>query len=353
MDIFVVETPLQMLNAIEARFYFNGDRNLLILLTSPPFPQKIFKPLIDRNAWDGIFSIPIREKEPEFVSHPDFSLWERKFGEYYRYLKQFKCRRKLNMVTKSFTKVDRLFLGNYLQEYMRHFGNHLDYRELVLLDDGNDAVRVNDLRWDRAVEVKPRGVAGFKAGLHKLLHDWDSRHANNVTFFSSYDLAPKNGDRLVKNGYAYLRKMIGANAQTDQIMFLGQCLVDDQWMSKAVYLEYLARIKQYFAEEQLIYIKHPRESKPILDEIRGRLGFEILWYDVPIEFQLVRGVVPKGIASFFCSAIENCRIIFGSSLCITAFYIEPRDLLCCHGFAEQMYAYWKSKENQRFRVRAA
>lgn len=320
------------------------------MLTSPAFPQKVFETLVETNVWESILFIPIRGKEPEFISRANLSLCNRKIVEYYRYLKQFQNRRRLNAVAKSVGKIDRLILGNYLQAYMRHFGNRVDYKELVLLDDGTDAVRVNELRCDRRVEAKPRGVAGLKARLHQLLHDWDSRHANNIAFFSAYDLAHKNGDQLIKNGYAHLRKMISGTVHTDQVMLLGQCLIDDQWMSKDTYFEYLARIKQYYTEEELIYIKHPRESKSILDEIRTRLGFEIVSYDLPIESQLVRGVVPKEMASFFCSAIENCRIIFGNNISITAFYIEPRDLLCCHDFAEQMYAYWKSKENQRFRV---
>jgi hypothetical protein len=163
-------------------------------------------------------------------------------------------------------------------------------------------------------------------------------------------LVPQNGDRLIKNVYANLRKKVSAGAATDQFMFIGQCLVDDQWMSKKAYFSYLERIKQYYANEELVYVKHPRESKSILDQIRTELNFRIVSFEVPIEFELVKEGVPKEMASFFCSAIENCRIIFGSSLTITAFYIESRDLLCCQDFAKQMYAYWKLKENGHFRV---
>jgi hypothetical protein len=350
MDIFVVETPLQMLNAIEARYYFKSDRNLLMLLTSPHFSRKVFEPLFNGDEWDSIVSIHIREKEPEFVIHPGRSLWHRKFAEYYRYLKQFYYRRKLNAIGKSLGKADRLFLGNYLQNYMRHIGNQIDHRELVLLDDGTDAVRVNEFRKSGNLLTGSGGLVNLREKAHQVLHDWDSSHGENITFFSSYDLDLRNGDRLTKNEYPHLQKMAAGKPPTDKTLFLGQCLVDDQWMSKEAYFRYLWKIKRFYSNEKIAYVKHPRESKAILDEVREKLNFEIVSFDVPIEYQLAKGGMPKEVASFFCSAIENCRIIFGNKLQITAFLIRPEDLLCCHKFAAQLYMYWQNRANDRFRV---
>lgn len=350
MDLFVAETPLQMINALEARSFFKCNHTSLILLTSPAFPDRVFKPLVEAESWSSIVSIPIREKEPEYVSYNDNSIMLRKINEYYRYLKQFKARRKFNSIAKSVGKINRLFLGNYLQDYMRHLGNRIDYRELVLLDDGTDAVRVNESRRHRGNVAKARGFSGFKAKLHRKLHEWDPRHVDNLTFFSAYDFVLHDGDQLIKNEYLNLRKKISLGTAKNRFMFLGQCLVDDEWMSKKAYLTYLERIKQYYGNEELVYVKHPRESKSILDQILTELNFQIVSFEVPIEFQLVKEGVAKEIASFFCSAIENCRIIFGSSITITAFYIESRDLLCCHDFVNQIYAQWKLKENDHFRV---
>ena len=151
----------------------------------------------------------------------------------------------------------------------------------------------------------------LRGGLHLQLHDWETRQAENVTFFSSYDFSTRNGDRLVTNEYRHLREMLSDKPAIDQVMFLGQCLVDDHWMDKDAYFKYLRRIKQFYANEQIVYVRHPRESLSILNEISEKMNFKIVSFDVPIEYQFVINGVPKEMASFFCSAIENCRIIFG------------------------------------------
>ena len=349
-DVFVVETPLQMLNAIEARAYFRAKKSYLLVLTSPFFPQEAFSPLIEYNSWSRMSYIKIREKQNPAESESGECFWRKKIKEYNGYYKQFLCRRKLNNISKSLGHFHRLFLGNYLQTYMRHLGNRLKHDELILLDDGTDAVRVNEMRRLPKVEPKSVGLGGLKANLHRILHEWDYREVEHVTFFSAYELNLNGNDQLIKNEYEYLRSLSVRDARSDEVLFLGQCLVDDGWVSKEGYFRYLEKIKDYYSRQKLVYVPHKRESGAIINEIVQRLDLNIESYDVPIEFHLAKGVKPKEIASFFCSAIENCRIIFGNKLRVTAFCIESADLLCCHDFVSQLYGYWRLKQNENFKV---
>ena len=126
VDLFVVETPLQMLNAIEARHHFPTARSVLVVLTSPPFPKRKFDALIDVALWKEIFWVQIRDELRGGDSVSRTSLLNSKSAEYRQYYRQFRRRRKLNAIARSRARAGRLFLGNYLQEYMRHFANQVD-----------------------------------------------------------------------------------------------------------------------------------------------------------------------------------------------------------------------------------
>jgi hypothetical protein len=353
MDIYVIDTPLQLLNAIEARHHFASERSLLVILTSPPFPKRLFAALIDGQLWDAFIWVQIRDQSPAVNAVARKSLFRRKGAEYYEYFRQFRRRQRLNEIARSHGRVKKLFVGNYFQEYMRHFANQVDCEELLLLDDGTDALRVNEARRQLTGTAEGGAVVKLKSAVHRLLHDWNSRQAASVTFFTVYDIASKSGDRVVRNEYRHLRASVADLPAADHVLFLGQCLVDDGWMSEENYLAHLTKVGNYYQGRRLVYVRHPRESESIIGAVRCRLNWEVVRYNLPIECQLAREGAPNEIASFFCSALDNCRLIFGQRLQVTAFYVDPEDLICCREFVTQMYAYWRKRADSHFRVAVA
>ncbi|WP_455389785.1 hypothetical protein, partial [Petrachloros mirabilis] len=59
MDLFVLDTPLQLLNAIEARHYFGDRPSALVMPHWPHWPKITFNSLLNVMEWQEIVWIPM------------------------------------------------------------------------------------------------------------------------------------------------------------------------------------------------------------------------------------------------------------------------------------------------------
>jgi hypothetical protein len=191
----------------------------------------------------------------------------------------------------------------------------------------------------------------MKRGLHQVLIGWNEKDAESVTYFTAYDIEVGIRDHVIRNEYKYLRGVAASAVPCNEVYFLGQCLVEDRYVSEEFYVEYLGKIKNYYAGEKLVYFPHPRQSTDLCDKIQRFLGIEIRKTNLPIECEVsMRGNMPKVIASFVCSALQNCRVILGDGIRINAFYIDPKYLLGSHELVRKSYEYFEANSGINFTV---
>jgi len=359
MNIFLIETPLQLLNAIEAKNYFKlANNHLLVFVETTGYDSELFKLLVCEDDWDEVRFINLYNKKIEFKSKLlGHRISEKVQGWGYDY-QQFLNRNKLDGIVHSFGRCKNIFLGNYLRDYikyMRHFANTLEHEHLYILDDGTDALLINNERKDRSLRKDHTGGSGsyisrLKAKLRKSLIEWNDKDADKIIFFTAYDMDVGYNDHLVRNEYKYLREKAASVVISDNVFFLGQPLVDDLYMKNEVYFDYLRKIKRYFADEKLVYIPHPRESVEIVGKIKEYLDLDIKRFNVPIEYEIsIKGNKPKVLASFFCSALQNCKIILDQQK-IKAIYIPPEHLMRGHELTQTAYEYFKKNANVNFEI---
>ena len=340
MNVFVVEGPFQLLNALEAREYFGFADNHLVIILGLGHNAQDFRPLICEKDWDTIRYVKINinplKSGPRFLGE---SL-SKKVRDYLSLCRQGINRARLDRLARRFSRVDNIILGNYLQngcEHLRHFANVLGYKNLYLVDDGTDVIKVNDERKKNGSMGTPgklssRVISPFK-GVKRVLREsfveWNEDEAGRVTFFTVYNLDVRHGDQVVKNDYVRLRRQLVRTSSRDCVLFLGQCLIEDNYMEKDVYFEYMHKVKSYFVANELVYIPHPRESSDTVEYIRKRVGLRIEQPNIPIEFYLglSDGYLPDTLASFFCSALMTCAVLYGGQIKIKAFHIDPKHIL--------------------------
>lgn len=355
MNIYIVETRLQLVNATEAKHKFESIYNVLIIFYSKMSPIEAFQPLLVNENWTKIiyFQISDRVYRPGMTTSSSTL-----FGviqEYFNTLKQFKRRRRLDAMLDALPNADALFLGNYLIPYMRHSATRLKYRKLVALDDGTDTLRINDLRKRNCFGENFRERVpiwkSIKSYIRKEYIDWTLFDEHELCFFSTYDLEVKKSDSLITNNYEHLRRRLNNQRVVNEVYFLGEPLCEDGYISDIVYSKYLTRIQQYFAGQKFIYVPHPRESNDKVTNISAKHGFPVRRFNVPIEIQLILGEQqPIVLASFFSTALDNCRLIFGQRLAIKAFYIDRQDLNVGYDFIYDIYDYLDSKITYNFDV---
>ena len=339
MNIFIVETPMELVSAIEARHYFPQEESILFIHSF--YPKKVFMSLIDRDKWHGKI-IFYRDKAVNW-SDPRQTIMEK-----------FRLRMTLEKIICEAGEANYLFI-NYFRAHMRHVINHLKHQNLILIEGGTDALSTNALRYIPKTEItEEKKISWFrfiKRYLWKKYIELDTEEVPSVTFFSAYDLDVRRGDRLIKNDYRHIKQWVGNLRKGNEIYFLGQPLSEDGYMECERFYAYLGEINKYIGKENIIFLPHPRQSERVVNELVKRYGFRIRRFNLPIEIELLLGKeCPKMLIGFWSSALQNCYTLFGEELEIEAFYIEPRDLLIKHQYVQDVYRYMQKETCRSFEV---
>ena len=350
MNVFIIETPHQLLNAIEAKHTLNISPSFLVIILLEEYPASAYQPLISENEWDRIeYVASTTPAESALARTIKDATWERARG-YYQTYELYRLRNRLDKIANSIANVDKLFIGNYWREYMRHFGNVLDHRELYVLDDGTATLGLNDARRNQGVKNMQFKLKLAKMSAIEKFLGLRSAAARNLIYFTTYNLDLPPGDCAIANDYRYLRSASETAGRVDDIFFLGQTLMQEG-LSHEGYIEYVRKVKSYFKGEKLIYIPHKLEPEARVRIIEQELGLPIRRFGVPIEFQLtINKTMPKILASFCSSALENCRIIFKNTLKIKSFYIRSEDFAANPDFIASIYSYYEKMSGPCFEV---
>ena len=350
MNVFMIETAHQLLNAIEAKYSLNLKECHLLILTSVDYPQHAYDPLLRAEDWKTVrfLSLEISVKS-DLQRYLKTHQSERVRG-YFHQFELMVLRRQLDRLAHSLGKVQNVFLGNYWIDYMRHFANALNYQRVLLLDDGTQTLQINDRRRKGGSLDQYTASRRLRITFLNTLIGMKVRQAPKVTFFTLYDLQTKDDDQVIKHDYSYLRSLAGESPSSDEIYFLGSEL-REEGLSVERYLDYFRQVLSYFDGEKLVYVRHKRECSDQIGYIRDALGVKVINFGVPIEFQLtLRQSKPKLLASFCSSALENCRIIFGDKLMIKSFYIDPEEFLFNADLIREIYEYYDRKGTPTFQV---
>ena len=352
MNLFFIGTPLQLLNAIEARDYFEfSDNHLVVALDLHFWPKTdVFKRLIRPQDWESVHYVTLHKTTAKISPTLAGKYFSVKFENLFYKYHQYRNLSSLQRIARTFPSVENLILGNYHRDQSRHFPNLVRYNNLYLVDDGTDVLYISRERRESVADgPPPTGAAGPNSAWHRWLWKmneslrWNQRQADRITFFSAYDIAVGDRDRLVKNDYRCLRSRLAPAARRDSCLFLGQCLVRDGYLDEDTYFAYLAEARSHLKDEPVVYVPHPRESSRVVDYVHRRLGFAIRRFNLPVEWQLMSDQVrPAVLASFFCSALVACAAIFPGEFKLKAFYIEPKDIRKWPEFVAETYDYFST-----------
>jgi hypothetical protein len=356
VNLFLLTAPYQLLSALEAIDHFKFVDNHLWIIDTGHFTRPQFESVIEPSHWKTIRFYDFRYK----LTHLDFSKngpenLREHILEFYLQFNQLLQRRRADRMACSVGLVDNLFLGNYRRNYdrhMRHIANRLRFNRLYLLDVGTDILRVNlDRKRDHMKESAPIKATSnnifkrMKAVIKRAVLDWDTRGVSALTFFSSYDLTPYGQDSVVHNEYAYLKSVVAGAIVTDEVLFVGQPLVDQGYITSETFRASILKIRDFFIGQALIYISHPRESEAQLEIVRT-LGLVIKRFTAPFEYAVAfGGRRPLCIASFFSSVLENSAAIFGEAVVVRAFRLPEAILM--KDFSEVDQVYRNFTENRR------
>lgn len=339
MNVFLVLSPLQVLNALEAKAHFGTEDNVLIVLrhTSQGYPLEMFRRLVDVSDWDQVHFLSTYRDD--VVAKVSKYRWA-----YLSLLQQWR----LDRLAAGLGSTDGLFVGLYNEPLARHFSNVLPHNTLYLLDDGTDTLTINESRKGTHALLGP--TWSRMSLLSKLFRTRDQQ-AERAVFFTVYELETSEKDLLISNRYNHFRARMATVPQNDEVWFLGSPLELDGYVSRATYLHYLEQIHRSYPGRRFIYLPHSREQQSDVRELEALLGCEVRRYSLPVEVVLGRANPRPGeLVSFITSALTSCHVMFGGNLRLTSVYLAPALVLKHRDAVRNIYRQFYGEADANFRV---
>ena len=317
-NLFLITSPLQLINAIEAREHFKLTLNILVVIfTEHESKNKNqISRLINEDDWDKVIRFDQRLKNSKTT-----------------FLRQIKLVKLLQKES-----YNMLFCGDFSSINKMIIAN-VHKNKVYLMDDG--AVTINRHLNELGVKYSDQ-----KIPLKKRARQWrfnlfglKTIPTDTINMFTSYVLTAHGNEEIVRNELKYFKKTFLAKATIDnKIYCLGQPLSEIKVITRETYLEYIGLIKNYYGTN-IIYIPHRAEQA--IDDILAMEdeNFKVMYTDLPIELEFIMtNRYPMEVCSFFSSALFTLNIIYPECN-IIAFEIDREKMLSPRPAIDNVYNY--------------
>jgi len=301
-NLFIARSPLQLLNAIEAKEHFHTSHTILLLINdSNSVNSAQMESLSTLSSFDEV--IHLDNTRSSKIS---------KFSRQYFLIKKLQNNHYDHLFTGDYGTINQIILAN------------LHLKSLYLLDDGTMTLithktKLNPnhpIKWDKKVKLLRYKLFGLK-----------TKHQHTVHLFTGFTLQPHGSEKIVTNNYNFLKTTYLKTAQKDDSLYLlGQPMTEAKYMSDEVYVDYLKRIIRHY-NKPIIYIPHRTEI--ISENLKALVNenFILQKNEGPIEIVfLSKRIYPMHVVSFFSTALFNLKKIFEATT-IEAIKFNNHDLL--------------------------
>lgn len=297
MNLFIIESPFQLLSAFEANYFFNEESLLVIKYNGNVNNDEQLRKLKNRMSnFKNLIEI-----------RPIFCNFDSNI-QLLKLLKKFINKEK---------RYSKIFIGDYRSFHMRKFFDSLQSNECYLLDDGNatlDIFRYVDLKKDKYY------FSGIKGNIKKWVYRFElllfklNKYpiCRKVSFFTCFDIASENNFKLIKHNFEYIKTIEKAKKGKNMVYFYGSNLelLD---INNELELEYLKYIVDYYQKRNIdmVYIPHRNESQAKISNIKNKLSINIKINEYPAEIQLALDEdIPNHISSFVSSVLLTLPSIY-------------------------------------------
>jgi len=308
-NLFIVRSPLQLINATEAKEHFKTKHNILMLMNNNQSDKKQLETVLSLSKWDEII---------HYKPQKGSSLFQQ-----VKLVRSLKHRAYHYLFSGDYGTINKMMMAN------------LSAKAYYLIDDGTMSIEIHKqlqhpstLPWSKKMKLLRYRLFALRTSMKKPLN-----------FFTCYDLSPLKGSKIIPNDYHYLQSVFQPKHPSDDIYLLGQN-IDDKWLRPGAYLHYIKEIREYYKEQTIIYMPHRHEI--ISNELHALFDekFVLRPNDIPIElYFLEKSIYPKHIISFTSSALFTLNKIYPKTK-IDAIVLQQDDLVMMHGFVKSCYEFF-------------
>lgn len=320
-NLFIVESPLQALIALEINFQFPEQRSAILYRLSGKGRERNneqIKRVINRGDWVLSRALTFNNYHP-IALH----LSIRKTI--------FNLRRELS------GKVKRLFFGEFRSEWMHFTRLAISPREFILIDDGAATLTVKHKYLDKGIYFPVdiwRKKNNIKNVVKKIIY-YRAVDKKNATQPVKYASAFLKEDSIYRIDFSALKKSYKARkpiTNKKKAYYFGSKYSEANIVSREYELLFLKKIKCFYEKSKLdvVYCSHRDENHEKLEYIRNVVGFDVISPDLPAEiFLLDEYCNILEVSSAYSSVLNNISIIF-PEIPIKSFRLDPEEVNLTH-----------------------
>lgn len=312
-NIFLINSPFQLLCAIEVISAFNCQNNVLVVFNKGKGETFNQISIVLEKYRSRFNHVEIIDRELESVSG---------------WLDGFK---KMEKLVNHYPVVKRVFAGDYRSGLVRHFTNSVKSKEVILIDDGFAIINTNK-------KLNEGSVYNFKDYIKYIFAKggYDFKSKKEIIYFSIFDKY-LDAQKVYTN---YFNSLIDEQEWIDEnsIYWLGSAIVEDKIVKEEYYFEKIGECLNTIRDDrEVIYFPHRRENKDKLQGIVDRFGLKIKNPNLPIELYVLESKIrPEIVISFFSTALYSLNRILAST---DVYYIsiDEKELLRRNKEIDEIY----------------
>ena len=315
-NLFVVESPLQALVALELNMQLKYERNGIIYRFSGNRDRnnKQIEAVINKGQWSYIKKVAFNKN-----------------GVLSNHLSILK---ELNSFRKVFPKgVNQLFIGEFRSQWMHFMRVAVTPSRTILMDDGAATLTIKRKFIDKGIyfpEDLWRGRGAMKEFVKRNIYRRFMQRSvlQRPIYLASAFL--KN-ESLYPIDFSRLKSVFQShenNSIEKKVFFFGSKYSESGIISLGYELDFIKKVKQFYSlrECDLIYCAHRDESEEKLRVIKERIGLEVSLPKVPAEiFLLEKNMHVLEVAGAYSSVLNNAKGMF-PGVVIRAFRLEPESI---------------------------
>ncbi|HIP11101.1 MAG TPA: hypothetical protein EYG73_00145 [Arcobacter sp.] len=304
-NLFIVRSPLQFINAIEAKHHFKTQNNILCLIhNTSTVNSKQMNQLLTLTTWDKTLELNHDNSKNSLFNNIKFIK---------------------NILKYQFNYIFTGHLGNINIALI----SSLMTEDIFLIDDGTATIALHEsilnpkyqkkITLNNLIREYRFKIFGLKCNIKNL----------KINYFTFFNITPHLDEKIIKNEFLFLKNNFKKSTTESQntVYLLGQNLVEIAAMHEDIYIGYLKKIINYYQNEKIIYYPHRSETITPKYQVLEKSNFIIKKVTQAIEIELLNNNnEPQHIASFISSALFSLHNIFPQAT-VTSFILDVNDLL--------------------------
>jgi hypothetical protein len=284
MHLYFIQSPLQAINAFEARHSIadGAERHeVLVFEQKEALNNRILANTLRKLGWEPWRTIPFRAGNAG-------KMWEWVH---------------LRAALRGLSEVRRCYVGDFAAGMAVAAANLFPDAEHYLLDDGTSTINFPRFRYEgRRHEHLP-------ASKNVPLLGYNTRLPRALTFFSIYDVPMRPPDQARRNELSFLRNAIRFDHE-GPVFFIGSCMPDVKVITFDQFFTLFRAARAWLGGREIRYFPHRRELVDRKSTFFRELGVTVVSPDLPFELELIHcRSKPSAVATFYSTALDTLRII--------------------------------------------